>query len=124
MSEGTNAALIAEAEGRRTASRLGRSMMRETDKDLVVMKRLAVALDAADTRIAELEARVLTAYDAGFDTGTALVSDRIMQLGAERDAALAAIRAANKVLGNSHLKLGQKTAQARAALMEVPTDES
>lgn len=55
MSETSNTELIEEARSRINANRLGQSWARETDKDLLVIKRLATALGAAATTLTETE---------------------------------------------------------------------
>ena len=56
MSAENHADLIAEAEARLTGPRLGRSMAREADKDLVVIKRLVDALKLATPAVAHYDA--------------------------------------------------------------------
>lgn len=57
--------LIADARARLTARRIGGSIMRETDKDLVVIRRLADALEARTpaAEVPEPSTQEVTAYD-------------------------------------------------------------
>ena len=92
MSDTTNAALIAEARKRESLA----AVHLPGQESPTLATSLANALEAADARNTELEA--------------------------ERAGDIAVILDANRILTDSHLPLGQKTAQARAALMAAPAD--
>lgn len=61
MSETSDTELIAEAEARVNANRIGLSWARETDKDLIVITRLADALETAEALIGRVYSAIAAA---------------------------------------------------------------